>query len=86
MKVDTLYFQGQYKDAQKNADLAKKKKMGYLGDYYCINFWFLYILIFAIGPLTNCYRCYGSINKIYEIIEWFSFKNKSFLIFIPLLY
>ena len=28
MKVDTLYFQGQYKEAQEKADLAKKWAIG----------------------------------------------------------
>ena len=49
MKVDTLYFQGQYKEAQENADLAKKWAIW--GIVAAFIFWFLYILIFAIGPL-----------------------------------
>jgi len=47
MKVDTLYFQGQYKEAQENADLAKKWAIG--GIIAALVFWGLYFLI-LIGP------------------------------------
>lgn len=46
MKVDTLYFQGQYKEAQEKADLAKKWAIGgIIGGFVFI---FLY-LFFVIG-------------------------------------
>ena len=47
MKVDTLYFQGQHKEAQKNADLAKKWAIG--GIIAALVFWGLYLLL-LIGP------------------------------------
>ena len=52
MKVDTLYFQGQYKEAQENADLAKKWAIG--GIISAVVFLFLYIiLIVGLGLAGN---------------------------------
>ena len=48
MKVDTLYYQGQYKEAQKSADLAKKWAIG--GIIAALIFWSLYLLFLFVPP------------------------------------
>ena len=59
MKVDTLYFQGQYKEAQEKADLAKKWAIGgiitsLVGILLYFGFFFVYFLILVLlGVSTN---------------------------------
>lgn len=48
MKVDTLYFQGQHKEAQENAELAKKWAIW--GIIAAMIFWSLYFLFLFVPP------------------------------------
>ena len=60
MKVDTLYFQGQYKEAQEKADLAKKWAIGgiitsLVGILLYFGFFFVYFLILVLLGLSTNY-------------------------------
>ena len=48
MKVDTLYFQGQYKEAQEKADLAKKWAIGGIISSL-VGIFLYFILIILLG-------------------------------------